>query len=143
VAAIIRSISCEVLYLSQHATSNALRIPLHCERQAFNADLKLLIRGVVGPKENSVTSSRSTDLRCRTLDDHNCCDDVMVRPADDNWLITDTDDWKLEIYAYDSPSATVESGPTFSILLRKILGRFLIFILGKYRAKHQSRIRKL
>jgi len=42
--------------------------------------------------------------------------------------------------SWDSPVRIEISGPTFSKLLRKILGRFLI--IGKYLAKHQARISK-
>ena len=50
------------------------------------------------PEENTVTSFKSLDPWQIMLVDQTCCDDVVTGTADENWLTTDADDWRHQMY---------------------------------------------
>ena len=68
----------------------------------------------LGPEGSLETSSRPSELQRRTIGVRTCCDDVVARPADADWLTVGADDWKRQTYAHSSPPSTGEhdSGST-------------------------------
>ena len=62
----------------------------------------------LGPEGSLETSSRPSELQWRTICVRTCCDDVVARPADADWLTAGADDWKRQTYAHSSPPSTGE-----------------------------------
>jgi len=63
----------------------------------------------LGPEESTETSFRPSELQWRTIDVQSCCNSVVARPADADWLTAGTDDWKRQKYARSSPPSTGEN----------------------------------
>ena len=63
-------------------------------RWVFNADLKLSTLSEESPE----TSSRPLQLQRRMTDVRTCCDGVVARAADADWLTAGADDWSRRIF---------------------------------------------
>ena len=74
----------------------------------------------LGPEGSLETSSRPSERQRRTISIRTCCDDVVARPADAEWLTAGADHWKRQTYAHSSPPSTGEhdSGGTNKLWLR-------------------------